>query len=175
MTVHFKIPSKVGHDDLTGHIILLGGVVWNEITDRLSKEAGLPIRQFHHPELPSGEIFIAEMDGEEREFWPRWKNNEHKVLAEDVGLLDRVPNPLNSNRTLTIFNGIHSRGVYGAVRSLTDTHLRDANERYISVNFGNSASFAILMSVKVINNKTVTPDFGGNGVVLYHWSQDVDA
>jgi hypothetical protein len=175
MTVHFKIPSKVGHDDLTGHVILLGGVVWNEITDRLSKEARLPIRQFHHPELPSGEIFIAEMDGEEREFWPRWKNNEHKVLAEDVGLLARVPNPLNSSRTLTIFNGIHSRGVYGAVRSLTDTHLRDANERYISVNFGNSASFAILMSVKVINNETVTPDFGGNGVVLYHWSQDVDA
>ena len=71
------------------------------------------------------------MDDEEREFWPKWKNNEPKALAEDVGLLARVPNPLNSSRTLTICNGVHSRGVYGAVRSLTDTHLRDANERYI--------------------------------------------
>ena len=71
-----------------------------------------------------------------------------KTLAEDVGLLARVPNPLNSSRTLTICNGIHSRGVYGAVRSLTDAQLRDANERYIAAHFGNSDSFAILMSVQ---------------------------
>jgi hypothetical protein len=172
MEVYFRIPSEIGHNDLTGHIILIGGVVWNEITDRLSEEARLPIRQFHHPELPTGEIFIAEVDGEEREFWPKWKNNERKALAEDVGLLARVPNPLNSSRTLTICNGIHSRGVYGAVRTLTDTHLRDANERYISANFGNSNSFAILMSVKVINNKTMTPDFSSSGVILYRWPQD---
>jgi hypothetical protein len=172
MAVHFKIPPRIDHDDLTGHIILIGGVVWNEITDRLSEEARLPVRQYHHPEVPTGEIFIAEVDGEEREFRPKWKINDPKVLAEDVGLLARVPNPLNSNRTLTICNGIHSRGVYGAVRSLTDTHLNDANERYISATFGNSTSFAILMSVKVINNKTMTPDFTGRGVVLYRWSQD---
>ncbi len=172
MTVHFKIPPRIDHDDLTGHIILIGGVVWNEITDRLSEEARLPVRQFPHPEVPTGEIFIAEVDGEEREFRPKWKINDPKLLAEDVGLLARVPNPLNSNRTLTICNGIHSRGVYGAVRSLTDTHLNDANERYISANFGNSTSFAILMSVKVINNRTMTPDFAGRGVVLYRWSQD---
>jgi hypothetical protein len=175
MAVYFKIPADIGHDDLTGHIILLGGVVWNEIAGRLSEEARLPVRQFQHPELRSGEIFIADVDGVEKEFWPRWTNSEQKMLAEDVGLLARVPNPLNSSRTLTICNGIHSRGVYGAVRSLTDTHLRDANERYISANFGNSASFAILMSVRVINNKTITPDFSGKGVILYHWPQDVES
>jgi hypothetical protein len=173
MLVHFRIPDDVGHDDLTGHIILIGGVVWNEITERLSEEARLPVGQFHRPELPTGEIFVAQVDGEEREFWPKWMNKEHKVLAEDVGLLARVPNPLNSSRTLTICNGIHSRGVYGAVRSLTDTHLRAANERYISANFENPASFAILMSVKVIKNKTMTPDFSGNGVVLYQWPQGI--
>jgi hypothetical protein len=171
MEVYFRIPSDIGHNDLTGHIILVGGVVWNEITDRLSEEAKLPVRQFHHPELPTGEIFLAEVNGEEREFWPKWKNNGRKVLAEDVGLLARVPNPLNSSRTLTLCNGIHSRGVYGAVRSLTDTHLRDANERYISANFGNSTSFAILMSVKVMKNKTLTPDFNSSGVVLFRWPQ----
>ena len=169
MDVYFRIPDEVGHSDLTGHVILLGGVVWNEITKGLSELAKLPVRQLEHPELATGEIFLAKVDGEDEEFWPRWRNKERAVLAEDVGLLARVPNPLNSSRTLTICNGIHSRGVYGAVRSLTDTHLRDANERFISANFGNSASFAILMSVKVINNKTMTPDFSGNGVVLYKW------
>jgi hypothetical protein len=168
--VLFKLPSEVGHDDLTGHIVLIGGVVWNEITERISKMAGLPVRQVEHPRLQSGEIFLAaKADGTETEFWPQWTDGDHGELAEDIGLLARVPNPLNSSRTLTICNGIHSRGVYGAVRSLTDTHLRDSNERFIATNFGNSASFAILMSVLVIRDKTMTPDFSGDGVVLYSW------
>ena len=171
MLVHYKIPAEIDSDDLTGHLILLGGFVWNEITERLSEMARLPIRQFEHPELLTGEIFIADVNGNEKEFWPKWADRERKVLEEDVGLLARVPNPLNSNRTLTICNGIHSRGVYGAVRSLTDSSLRDANERYISAHYGTSESFAILMSVKVINNKAMTPDLGGRGVVLYQWSQ----
>jgi hypothetical protein len=172
MTVHFMIPSQVDHDDLTGHIILVGGVVWNEVTGRLSNMARLPVKQVGHPDLDTGEIFVAETGGAEQEFWPEWSDAGKTLLSEDVGLLARVPNPLNSSRTLTICNGIHSRGVYGAVRTLTDTHLRDANERYIAANFGDAASFAILMSVQVIRNKTITPDFNSNGVVLYQWSQD---
>jgi len=176
--VHFRIVSQVDPDDLTGHLILIGGVVWNEITERLSVLARLPIRQFEHPELGSGEIFAAIVTGDdgeqkEEEFWPKWTNSERAVLTEDVGLLARVPNPLNSNRTLTICNGIHSRGVYGAVRSLTDAQLRAANERYIATAFGNSRSFAILMSVDVIKDKGMTPDFNRDGVVLYQWSQGV--
>ena len=172
MAVHFMMPSEVDHDDLTGHIILIGGVVWNGITERISRMAGLPVRQVKHPQLQSGEIFLADgRDGKEEEFWPQWTDSEPRMLVEDVGLLARVPNPLNSSRTLTICNGIHSRGVYGAVRSLTDTHLRDSNERYIAANFGNSPSFAILMSVKVIRNRTMTPDFNSDGVVLYKWPE----
>ena len=112
------------------------------------------------------------MEGEERQFWPHWMEEDKKVLAEDVGLLVRVPNPLNASRTLTICNGIHSRGVYGAVRTLTDAQLRDGNERYISTNFGDAGSFAILMSVTVIKNKAMTPDFNRPDVVLYQWPQD---
>jgi hypothetical protein len=171
MLVHFKIPDDVDHDDLTGHTILLGGVVWNEITESLSEEARLPVRQVLDSNLRSGDPFAAEVDGEEREFWPTWKDAECTVLSQDVGLLARVPNPHNSSRTLTICNGIHSRGVYGAVRTLTDANLRDANERYISTHFGNSDSFVILMWVKVIKNRTMTPDLNRNGVVLYEWSK----
>jgi hypothetical protein len=171
MAVHFMMPSEVSHDDLTGHIILIGGVVWNEITGRVSRMAGLPVRQVEHPRLQSGEIFLVDgADGKEKEFWPQWTDSEPRGLVEDVGLLARVPNPLNSSRTLTICNGIHSRGVYGAVRSLTDTHLRNSNERYIAANFENSASFAILMSVQVIRNRTMTPDFNSDRAVLYQWS-----
>jgi hypothetical protein len=171
-TVHFKTPPDVEPDDLTGHLVLLGGVVWNEITGRLLEMANLPISQVKDPPLESGEIFVANTDGKERQFWPKWTGENEKVLMEDVGLLARVPNPVNANRTLTICNGIHSRGVYGAVRSLTDAELRDGNERYISENFGDAESFGILMSVQVIKNQTMTPDFNSRGVVLYKWPQD---
>ncbi len=171
-TLHFKTPADVEPDELTGHLILLGGVVWNEITERLSETAKLPVRQVANQELDSGEIFVAEVAGEQRQFWPQWMDEDKTMLTEDVALLARVPNPLNASRTLTICNGIHSRGVYGAVRSLTDAQLRDGNERYISTNFGDAASFAILMSVKITKNKAMTPDFNSPEVVLHQWARE---
>lgn len=173
-TVHYKTPRDVVRDDLTGHLVLLGGVVWNEVAGRLSEMAKLPIKQVKDPPLATGEIFVADVEGEVRPFWPKWADENKKVLMEDVGLLARVPNPLNASRTLTICNGIHSRGAYGAVRSLTDVELRESNERYISANFADARSFAILMSVKVIKNQAMTPDFNSPDVVLYKWTQDVE-
>jgi len=173
--VQFRTPPEVVRDDLMGHLILLGGVVWNDITERLSEMANLPVRQdTTQSRLKSGDIFVAQIEGEERQFWPKWSGEDadQKVLTEDVGLLARVPNPLNSSRTLTICNGIHSRGVYGAVRTLTDAELRDSNERYIAAKFSDAESFVILMSVKVIRNKAMTPDFNGRDVVLYEWTPD---
>jgi transcriptional regulator with XRE-family HTH domain len=167
LDVEYKTPSSVEKEDLTGHLVILGGVIWNEISERLSEMAKIPVKQVEDKRLESGEIFVSEADGEQREYFPRLTKGD--LLSADVGLLARVPNPLNSSHTLTICNGIHSRGVYGAVSALTDKSLRDSNERYISANFGNSAAFAILMSVEVIRNDAVTPDFNGVGVVLYKW------
>jgi hypothetical protein len=169
-TIRFVTPAEMEPDDLTGHVILLGGMVWNEITGRLFELAKLPVRQVDQG-LESGEIFVAKAGNKELEFWPKWLDQDRKLLSEDVGLLARVANPLNSNRTLTICNGIHSRGVYGAVRTLTDAELRDGNETYISANFGDARSFGILMSVKVIENQAMTPDFNSPDVILHQWAQ----
>ena len=171
-TVHFKIPRDMKPDDFTGHLILLGGVVWNDISGRLSEMAKLPIKQVDDPLLKSGEIFVADIEGQERPFWPKWADEGgKKELIEDVGLLARVPNPLNASSTLTICSGIHSRGVYGAVRTLTDLKMRDGNEKYISANFAGARSFAMLMSVKVIKNEATTPDFNSPDVVLHKWAE----
>jgi hypothetical protein len=66
-------------------------------------------------------------------------------------------------------NGIHSRGVLGAVRSLTDARLRESNERYIARAFPREGKFGILMRVLVIEGETMTPDFSTSGTVLYQW------
>lgn len=169
MDVFFKAAPQVQTDDLSGHVILVGGIGWNTITGRLSEMARLPVQQVTDPELDTGEIFVAHVEGKEHKFWPTWMDSDKKMLSEDIGLLARVPNPVNSSRTLTICNGIHSRGVYGAVRSLTDKRVRESNERYIYERFGNSGSFVILMSVQVIENKAMTPDFNIPDRVRYLW------
>jgi hypothetical protein len=168
MQVNFRTAPNVVADDLSGHLVLLGGIVWNEVTQRLQEMMPvLPVRQVPDPVVETGEIFTVD-DGKRR-FLPKWRDDAHKILTEDVGLLVRASNPLNSSRALVICNGIHSRGVLGAVRSLTDARLRESNERYIAENFADVDSFAILMRVPVIEAKTLTPDFYSAGSVLYQW------
>jgi hypothetical protein len=171
MDVFYKAAPNVAPDDLSGHMILLGGIAWNDITKRLSDMTSLPVKQVADSSLVSGDPFVTDVEGEERRFLPVWSGPDHVGIAEDVGLLARVPNPLNSSRTLTICNGIHSRGVLGAVRSLTDARLRDKNEQYISASFASIESFVILMRVTVMKGQTMTPDFNIPGRVLYQWPQ----
>jgi transcriptional regulator with XRE-family HTH domain len=172
MDVFYKAAPNIVPDDLSGHLILLGGIAWNEITKRLSEMTNLPVSQVVDPALATGEIFVANVDGEDVKYLPKWEGNGRTSLVEDVGLLARVPNPLNSSCTLTICNGIHSRGVYGAVRSLTDAKLRDSNEGYIATHFGNSDTFLVLTRVQVIEGQTMTPDFKIPDTVLYRWPRN---
>lgn len=167
--VFFKASTKVAPDDLSGHVVLLGRIAWNEITEILSEMTMMPIRQVSEPALDPGEIFIVNIEGEECSFLPKWRDSGHACLKEDVGLLARAPNPLNSNRTLTICNGVHSRGVLGAARSLTDARLRNSNENYLAEHIKDPSEFAILMRVPVIEGKAMTPDFNSPGCVLYCW------
>jgi hypothetical protein len=169
MDVFFKPATKVVADSLSGHVVILGGIAWNEVTQRILELTQLPVTQQDEPGLTSGDIFVTELDGKERRYLPIWSQTEPPKLIQDIGLLVRMPNPLNSNRTLTMCNGIHSRGVLGAVRSLTDKQLRESNERYIARNFPDNQQFGILMRIQVIEGSTMTPDFNISGTVLYQW------
>jgi hypothetical protein len=172
MDVFFKSAPQVVADHLSGHVVIIGGIAWNDVTQRILELTQLPVTQQDEPGLKSGDIFAAKIDGKERRYLPSWSQTDPPKLIQDVGLLVRMPNPLNSNRTLTMCNGIHSRGVLGAVRSLTDKRLRESNERYIARNFPGNQQFGILMRVQVIEGSTMTPDFNTLGTVLYQWSTD---
>lgn len=172
MDVFFKASTGIAPDDLSGHVVLLGGIAWNELTDVLTEMTVLPVRQVRDVAVEAGEIFIADTNDTERKFLPTYRGPDQTNLKEDVGLLARTPNPLNSNRTLTICNGVHSRGVLGAVRTLTDKRLRDSNERYLAQHFEDVAAFAILMRVNVIEGRAMTPDFNTPGCILYSWPED---
>lgn len=174
MKVSFSLSSGVRPDNLSGHVVVIGGVAWNDVTRRLIDRASLPVRQRADPQVETGEIFVTDAGGEERTYLPAWSATEPSKLVEDVGLFIRMPNPYNSNRTLTMCNGIHSRGVLGAVRAFTDYQLIESNERYVAENFhGNH--FSILMRVQVIEGETVTPDLSIAKNVLYQWPDKAQA
>jgi hypothetical protein len=125
------------------------------------------------PELTSGEIFAVGHGAAERRFLPVWSkaNGEPSPeLEEDVGLLARVPNPFNSSKTLTLCNGIHSRGVLGAVRTLTDARIREANEAYLAEHFAND-EYGLLVRVPVFHGEALSPDLQDPANVLYAWPQ----
>jgi transcriptional regulator with XRE-family HTH domain len=170
MEVAYKSAPRVAADDLSGHVVIIGGIGWNEVTRRILDLAQLPVTQLDEPDVPEGDIFVARMDGKDKQYLPTFSSTDSTKLTEDVGLLVRMPNPLNSNRTLTMCNGTYSRGVLGAVRTLTDKRLRESNERYVARHFSDNEQFGILMRVQVIEGVAMTPDFNTDGTVLYQWS-----
>ena len=165
MGVFYKSAPDVKADDLSGHVVIIGGIAWNDVMKRLIDLSRLPVRQEEDDAVETGEIFLT--DEGQQKYFPQWSPSTG-ALMEDVGLLVRMPNPLNSNRTITMCNGIHSRGVLGAARTLTDARLRESNEQYIARNFPDN-QFGILMRVQVIEGETLTPDFHTGGTVLYQW------
>jgi transcriptional regulator with XRE-family HTH domain len=177
---HVYRRRRATSQDLTNHLVVLGGIAWNDVTRRLNDMLALPVRQVENPKIPSGEIFVTQRvddQGHEfdqgQEFLPRWREDhpgtqeDPGVLIEDVGMLARLPNPYNAPRTLTYCNGIHSRGVLGAVRCLTDPAVRDDNEHYLEQMFPGSDRFVLLMRVPVLGGQTVSPSLRSPGTVLF--------
>ena len=168
--VRVRTAAELREDDYTTHLVLLGGVDWNPTTAELMHRLDVPVRQlareddsepggFRIGKGKSGQLFSPVLDVQEG----------REVLAEDVAHFFRAPNPLNENRTVTICNGMYARGVYGAVRALTDKRFRDRNERYLRDRFAHGKPFSIVTRVKVFLGKTVTPDWRGGEDVLHEW------
>ena len=174
------IPLQRGAEaDVLNHLVVVGGIAWNDVTRRLNDMLDLPIRQVKDVKIPSGEIFVAEdTSGNGKQFLPVWENDKPGtperpgVLLEDVGMLARLPNPYNTPRTLTYCNGIHGRGVLGAVRCLTDPAVRDDNEQFLEETFPGSDHFVILMRVRVLGGQTISPNLKSPSTVLFRWPGD---
>jgi hypothetical protein len=170
LDVSHKLASEVVPDDYGGHVILLGGIGWNKITRRIGKLLGeLPVKQIDEGP-PGGDIFQIEAgDGGKSFYYPESEELAgRKELVADVAYVARLPNPFQFNRTLTICNGIHSRGVLGAVRCLTDATVREHNEEYLADRFP-GGEFAILLRVRVVGNETRPPDLRDSAARLYEW------
>jgi transcriptional regulator with XRE-family HTH domain len=168
--VFYRLASEVVPDDYSGHVILLGGVGWNEVTRRIQGvRSRVPIRQIEADDLVAGDIFRIKTANGERSFYPESEQlGDRNELIADVAYVARLHNPFQFNRTLTICNGIHSRGVLGAVRCLTDTSVRMTNDEYLTDRFPDG-EFAVLLRVPVVGNEPLSPDLRDPARRLYEW------
>jgi hypothetical protein len=180
LNVFHRLASEVVSDDLSRHVILLGGIGWNEVTRRFQTAVSqVPITQTAVDDLTAGDIFrvFSPDDTKPKLFYPEYEDLGHrKELIADVGYFARLRNPFKINRTLTICNGIFTRGVFGAVRCLTDASVRDENEKYLSERFPDpDAEFAMLLRVPVVTNETLSPDLQNPMARLYEWAPNAGA
>lgn len=174
MHVLHRIPSEVRQVDLQNHIVLLGGIGWNRTMRRILSdlERKLPIEQELDPQVPDGEVFRVrtEGDGDGHVYRPVTELvGDDTELVEDVGLIARLPNPFNFSRTMTICNGVHSRGVLGATLAITDETVRPANERYLAHRFP-QGEFAMLVRVPMVDGQALAPDLQNPRTRLFEWS-----
>lgn len=172
---HRLASEAVDSDDLSRHVIVLGGIGWNRVTRHIeSVSRRVPITQIAVPDLKDGDIFRVKTTDGTRSFYPEYADiGGGKELIADVAYVARLRNPFRIKRTLTICNGIFSRGVLGAVRCLTDPAVRQENEKYLADKFP-GGEFAMLLRVPVVDNKTLAPDLQDPEARLYEWTPNQD-
>lgn len=173
--VGFRPADQLAADDYTGHLVLLGGVDWNDATGSVLDRLQLPVKQVSRldEDEPGDAYFeVTDEDGRSAIHRPRlWESGGRKILREDVALFARAVSPFNQERFVTICNGMYGRGTYGAVRALTDERFRDRNAQYLRDTFGDSSAFCILIRVTVENGKALTPDWTLPHTRLFEWSR----
>ncbi|MGH3789036.1 MAG: XRE family transcriptional regulator [Pseudonocardiaceae bacterium] len=169
--VRFETTNSFKSDDLKAHLVLLGGMARMQGEGRILSLGETPVRQVEDDRRQlDGEIFEVAGSEPPRRFGPRLAgDNPRGEVVEDVGLLLRTPNPHYSTRTLTICSGVFTRGVYGAVRCLTDRDLRGENAEYLRGRFADAPTFALLMRVQVADHTVPTPDLRVDKNRLYEF------
>jgi transcriptional regulator with XRE-family HTH domain len=171
--VVYRTPANVQPDDFTTHLVVIGGVDWNSLTNDATRWLDIPVTQESWDVEPQDAAFSVENGTDRQVFRPvvkEVKEGGDSILVEDVGHFVRGPNPYDRLRTITICNGMYSRGVYGAVRALTDARLRDRNAEFIAERFAKSDTYSVLFRVKVAKRGLVlTPDWTKRDTVLHQW------
>jgi hypothetical protein len=156
--VAVQVASALAYHHYTTHLVLLGGVDWNVVTRDLLDRLELPVHQVAR--VGGSAYFEAVVEDQRLRFPPvlRKADNGRLLLIEDVAHLFRGPNPFNRETTITMCNGMFSRGTLGAVRILTDADLRERNEAYLHSRFAGQQTFSLLARVRIVNGEAVTPD-----------------
>jgi transcriptional regulator with XRE-family HTH domain len=175
-TIRRVLADDLTPDDYTYHLILLGGVDWNSaVRDLAQRTMSLPVRQstrVNEEDLGWFEVAGRPDSGAEaRRFEPKLVRgiDGSRQLVEDVAHLYFGPSPYYQKRTVMSFNGMYTRGTYGAVRALTHARFRERNEEYLRQRFANCPEWSLLTKVVIVEGQAVTPDWTVPEARLHEW------
>jgi transcriptional regulator with XRE-family HTH domain len=165
--------DELSPNDMTAHLIVLGGVDWNPVTAALMTFlADVPVHQFEREADDNvGGFSIRSKDGPVRLTPTVLPARGRAALVEDVAHFLRTRNPYNRQRTLTIFNGMFSRGSYGVVRALTDPKIRDRNAGYVARVLSAYDTYSVVCRVKIVASEVVVPDWTLADDRLHIWPE----
>jgi transcriptional regulator with XRE-family HTH domain len=167
--------DELSTDDLTAHLIALGGVDWNPVTAALMRYfANVPVSQLKRDEDQDVGGFAVRMpSGDRRRMTPRVsREGERSSLLEDVAQFLRAPNPYNRQRTLTIFSGSFSRGSHGVVRALTDPKIHERNAAHVAQHLSRNDTYSVVCRVRIVADEVVVPDWTLADDRLYEWPEE---
>ena len=163
--VSYKFPSRLEGEDISGaHLVFVGNLGLSQ-SDMGALFPPLPVRQVPEPETPDGEVFEVVATGERLR--PRYNGTGPEApVVEDIGLLTRFPSPLDDRRSVTICSGVHTRGVYGAVRTLTAHQARDRNTAWLRKRFPDLGRFGVVFRVPCTDHAIPPPQLANPHIRL---------
>ena len=163
--VRFARPDLVRDDDLHAHLVILGNIaaVQSALGNWLPN---LPVVQVRDPD-DVGDVFEATTEEQVARFEPVLADDG--TVTEDVGFLARMPSPTDPDRTLTLCSGVYTRGVFGAVRCLTDQRTARFSHAYLRTRFADVRTFGLLMRVLVVQRLVSTPRLDDHRVRLFEF------
>jgi hypothetical protein len=137
------------------NLVLIGGPSWNGLTRTFMEWLDLPIKQRL---APPGEddVFTASDGTDVRPKVLTVPGGDSQVI-EDIGFFVRAANPTNPDTDVTICSGVYTHGVLGAVRLFTNPQVAGDNIEAIRKRLNRTTSFAVLVKVKVAQERVVTP------------------
>lgn len=164
--------GELAADRYQDHLVFLGGIDWNSVLPDLLLRINLPVQQLGRETVAERGGFRKFGEGPDEVFVPELVAAEHgSMLVADVAHFVRGVSPYNSDRTVTICNGSYGRGVYGAVRALTDPLLKEKNAKYLLGKLSGKEMLSVLMRVLVSNKVVVTPNLTDRKTRLHEWSR----
>ncbi len=162
-TVTIRSAHNLATDDLNGHIVLIGGIIWNSAASWFEQLVNLPVKQLVH----DGDVFQATLEtGEERRFSPNLIDGSDGAIGTDVGLFARTHNPYSPAHTITFCNGVTVHGVRGVIRCFTEPALSASNTDALATRLP-TTPFCALIQVEVFNSEAAVPDLHRDSVVLF--------
>lgn len=171
-TVRIRHSQGLSAEEISSNLILLGGIRWNNVTDDVLRRLALPVEQVA-AQTDDHEAGFRSTGEDEAHILSPWvrQRGDRRELVEDVAHFYRGPNPYNRARTVTMFNGTFGRGTLGAVRSTIDPRFRARNEDHIGGRLAAAGAISLLMRVRMLNGKVITPDWTEPDTCLHEWPE----